>query len=97
MMRVKNRGGTAKLSCRCDSWLAHWERFSNRKADACANVDCSNSAVVGGHVIDAFYLSMDVGIVPICQRCNSQGPDFRFAIDESKTPPVSANTQRTCA
>ena len=32
-MKVKNLNGTSQRTCKCGSWLKHWEKFSGRSAE----------------------------------------------------------------
>ena len=47
-MIVKNLNGTSQRTCKCGSWLKHWENFSGRSAKKCSV--CGKNAEVGGHV-----------------------------------------------
>ena len=76
MHTVKNLNGTAGKTCSCpgtNSWLAHWERKTGRKADMCAS--CTSSAEVGGHVKKVRH-DYSHYIDPLCNACNQKTDEF---------------------
>lgn len=50
MTRVKNINGTSQNTCKCGSWLKHWEKFSGQTANCCGVIGCQRTDVVGAHV-----------------------------------------------
>jgi len=51
-MKVKNINGTRDNTCKCDSWLNHWIRFSGetRLPMFCSEKACTQKPEVGAHV-----------------------------------------------
>lgn len=45
-MEVKNIISTSDNTCKCDSWLAHWEEFSGDTASFCKVETCLKAAKV---------------------------------------------------
>ena len=88
---VKNLNGTGCLSCKCNSWLDHWEKFTNGKAVYCSVIGCTKSAELGGHVIRQNGTDKSHYIIPLCSKCNKLTDAF-----ETNATLVSANVQRTC-
>jgi hypothetical protein len=92
-MRVKNLNGTTQRTCKCGSWLKHWENFGGCFATICSVDGCNNDAEVGGHV-------QKVGsdnkwyIIPLCKSCNNKRGE-ELEIDDN-TELVSANVSETC-
>lgn len=92
-MKVKNINGTSDNSCKCDSWLAHWEEFSGQTANLCVEKACTEKATVGAHVQKDSSTDRAWYIIPLCKTHNK-------ATDEMKlygSPElVSANVSQTC-
>jgi len=93
-MRVKNLNGTSTSKCKCGSWLAHWERFSGKKATKCAVTTCGNKATVGGHVQLESNSNFSWYIIPLCVECNNNRGAVLTIHDN--LPPVPANVSETC-
>jgi len=91
MTYVKNLNGTGDLTCRCDSWLAHWENFTHKQALLCSAVGCIHPAEYGGHVIKQNNPDNSHYIIPLCPKCNKRADVF-----QTDAELVSANVQRTC-
>jgi hypothetical protein len=95
-MRVSNISGTEHNKCLCTSWLNHWLKFSGdgHLASVCAEKRCDRIATLGAHVQKDGSVDLAWHIVPLCDAHNRQTGSFE--IDESVTPPVSANVAETC-
>jgi len=92
-IRVKNLKGTSELSCKCGTWLRHWERRTGRDAAICLVVPCKQqSDLVGAHVIKVGSKDKNRYIVPMCQAHNMSEQDLR--VDDKALAP--ANKQSTC-
>lgn len=92
-MFMYNVPGTSGATCACDSWLAHWEKFSGRTATYCSEKSCTNKLLVGAHVAKVYGNDNKVYIVPLCNAHNQSGK----AVDiPDATPLVSANPAETC-
>ena len=90
---VKNLKGTSELSCKCGTWLRHWERRTGREAEICLVVPCKQrSDLVGAHVIKVGSKDKGIYIVPMCQAHNMSEQDLR--VDDKALAP--ANKQNTC-
>ena len=88
---VKNLSGTGQLTCRCGSWIKHWENFTRQKAYLCSATDCRTPADRGGHVIKQNSVDRQHYIVPLCVACNNRTDTFNISATL-----VSANVQATC-
>ena len=94
-MKVKNLNGTSQTTCKCGSWLEHWENFSGKKAPKyCVVSECTKKNLVGAHVQKDSYADKGWYIIPICKSCNGKhGQDL---IISDSTTLVSANKRKTC-
>ncbi|MBE6105729.1 hypothetical protein [Anaerovibrio lipolyticus] len=91
--RVKNLQGTTDHTPErfgYDTWKSFWEARMNQHFQLCANIKCSNSATVGGHVIRVDKTSKKWYIVPLCSSCNHFGNDNPFLVDSSKLCPANS-------
>lgn len=96
MTLVKNRNGTAELSCKCGTWLKHWENFTKTKAIKCSMVRCFNyQNLVGGHVIQCLSDDRTTYIVPICNSCNQKSSEECYDVGDTVLAP--SNVAETCA
>ena len=92
--RVKNINGTSDHTCRCGSWLQHWENFSSEPYGACAEVQCGKLASVGAHVQKAENHDSSWYIIPLCVKHNAiHGGEIEIV---EYIPLVSANKEKTC-
>lgn len=91
-MKVKNINGTSDNSCKCTSWLAHWEKFSGTKAGTCAEKSCLSQATVGAHV-QKQVTDMAWYIIPLCATHNKKAAEIDLYGDPKL---VSANVSQTC-
>jgi len=89
---VKNLKGTSNKKCNCESWISHWEIFSETKANQCSVIGCSFEAEVGAHVIKCNSSDTNHYIVPICHGHN-QTDDECFTVNKTL---ISANVKETC-
>jgi hypothetical protein len=92
-MKVKNINGTSQNACPCGSWIAHWEKFSGRKAEYCSVSTCLNKAEDGAHVQRANSSDEKWYIIPLCKAHNHTADEL--AILDS-TLLVHANVRETC-
>lgn len=92
-MKVKNINGTSDNVCNCGSWLAHWEKFSNKTAGLCTEKDCIESAEVGAHVQKDSLTDSSWYIVPLCKKHNATKDPLDLV---GTTTFVSANVSNTC-
>ena len=90
---VKNINDTGDLTCKCDSWLNHWEKFSSKKVSTCSALHCTNKVDVGAHVIKCNSNSKEHYIVPLCHHHNQLDNEC-FTISSASL--VSANVSETC-
>ncbi len=89
---VTNLKGTSDKKCHCDSWLSHWEKYSEMNSSKCSIVGCSYNAAVGAHVVKYNSLDKNHYIVPMCQGHNLS--DDNFITVERQL--ISANVNETC-
>ncbi len=90
---VKNLKGTSDLSCRCGTWLRHWERGSGRSATVCWVQGCAKPPEVGAHVKKVGTFDETRYIVPMCQAHNMI--DGNLLLSDA-APLVPSNKQETC-
>ena len=94
-MKVKNKKGTGDLTCKCDSWIDHWNTYSGGSLQIqCCVLGCTNLVDVGAHVIKQDSNDLKTYIVPFCHSCN-QTEDTVFILN-SGTKLASANVSDTC-
>jgi hypothetical protein len=95
-MKVTNINGTSdNTTCKCDSWLKHWENFSGQKLPAyCAEKSCLNKPEHGAHVQKESSTDNSWYIVPLCAKCNGKHGETIEISDSIKL--VSANVSLTC-
>ena len=79
--RVKNVDGTSYSTPPSNyaSWLDFWEQKSGLKSQKCGN--CSDKALLGGHVIQASATDNKRYIVPLCMKCNKISSNETFKVD----------------
>ena len=93
-MKVTNINGTSDNSCRCDSWLDHWEKFGGGLLfNQCAVEGCFYNAQVGAHVKKHNSSDNNWYIIPLCNRHNLTNRTLEI---EDSTRLVSANVRETC-
>lgn len=97
-VKIKNEKGTSNRSCNCNSWLAHWEKYSKSKAGKCAVSSCNEAATVGAHITRPAAQNEDYKthsyIVPMCSSHNSQHEETFQS--KSTLTFVWANVSKTC-
>lgn len=93
MATVKNLKGTADKSCKCKTWLKHWENNSGKSLPStCREVTCMNKDLVGAHVIKVNSSDKDHYIIPLCSSHNQTDGEFNVMDGYF----VSANKSKTC-
>ncbi|MCG6169732.1 hypothetical protein [Leptospira sanjuanensis] len=94
-MKIKNINGTSDNTCKCPSWLAHWEKFSTQKIPAyCSVENCSNKPEVGAHVQRGDVVDFNWYIIPLCKEHNGKKNET-LTIDSS-IKLASGNVSSTC-
>lgn len=94
-MKVKNINGTTQNTCKCGSWLAHWENFSGQSLPTyCPEASCLNKPEVGAHVQKDDPNDQSWYIVPLCREHNAQTGGTLTIINGVAL--VSANVAKTC-
>ncbi|HDU8491122.1 TPA: hypothetical protein RG418_002112 [Aeromonas hydrophila] len=92
-MKVKNIKGTSDNTCKCGSWLKHWEKYSDTKAGLCVEKGCMSEATVGAHVRKDSTTDQSWYIIPLCDSHNKEADEMELF----GTPTlVSANVSKTC-
>lgn len=91
---VKNINGTSGNSCKCGSWLNHWEKLSRTSPRWCAQVACMKEAKHGAHVLRADSVISKWFIIPLCEAHNAQRGEQLYVMDS--TIFISANKKETC-
>ena len=95
-MKVKNVSGTSERSCKCGSWIEHWNNFNKGQvATVCRAKGCSNKDIVGAHVKKITTGDNKEYIVPFCSSHNQQ-TNPKWIVLVSGTDLVPANKQKTC-
>ena len=93
--KVKNINGTTDDTCRCGSWLNHWEKYGGILAGVCVEKSCAKPAEVGAHVMKVESIDQGHYIVPLCRDHNAlSGQEIEI---RGSAKMVSANTKETCA
>ncbi len=94
-MKIRNINGTADTTCKCGTWLKHWEKFSGlTKPTYCPVDNCTKTDLVGAHVQKGGgSTDQKWYIYPLCNAHNQHTgeldvPDFYRL--------VSANKKETC-
>jgi len=93
-IRVKNINGTSDNTCKCGTWLKHWEKFSGKTAGLCTEIRCQNKAEVGAHVQKSYSSDSSWFIIPLCTAHNNMKGQEIDVMDG--TTFISANTKETC-
>lgn len=91
MPRVKNVNGISSITCKCGCWLNHWERYSGKTANYCAEQKCIEEDVVGACVRKVNSSDQNLYIVPLCKIHNVS----KSELDIVGTL-VTANREVTC-
>jgi hypothetical protein len=94
-MEVKNINGTVQNTCKCGSWLEHWENFSGQSLPIyCSDSLCTQKPEVGAHVQKANSADDSWYIVPLCKAHNGKTGESLTIMDFIEL--VSANVSLTC-
>jgi hypothetical protein len=94
MIKVKNRTGTSGLTCKCKSWLTHWEKHGNSMSFFCAEKDCySFFDLVGAHVKKTNVKDNIWYIIPLCKKHNNSTDELEI---RDHIVLVPANVAETC-
>ena len=94
-MKIRNINGTSDSSCKCGSWIEHWENFSKQNRPTyCPVADCFEKDIVGAHVQKgAGSTDQKWYIYPLCSAHNKQTGELEVP-DSYEL--VSANKKETC-
>ena len=98
-VKIKNENGTAvRPNCNCGPWIAHWEKFSKKKAGLCSVDGCNEKGTEGAHTTRPAAKNEDYKthsyIVPMCKSHNGKhGETFTSKSDVTF---VWANVKETC-
>lgn len=93
-MKVKNINGTSDNTCKCGSWLKHWEKFSHKSLPTyCVESTCTKVPSVGAHVQKDSTTDNKWYIIPLCDSHNKKTAELTIA---DSTTLVSANVSETC-
>jgi len=94
-MKVININGTSDNTCKCDSWLDHWKKFSGQSLSKyCSEVKCMQGPEVGAHVQKDSSSDTNWYIVPLCKTHNGETGKSLEISDNIKL--ASANVSETC-
>jgi hypothetical protein len=96
-MKVTNIDGTRDNTCKCDSWLAHWEKFNPAGQTVptyCPAMSCINKPEVGAHVQKHSSSDKSWYIIPLCSKCNAKTGKSLEVSDSISL--ASANVSETC-
>lgn len=94
-MKVRNINGTSDTTCKCGSWLKHWEKYSGQpKPTFCPAGTCIKTDIVGAHVQKGGgSTDQKWYIYPLCSAHNKHVGELDVS-DNYKL--VSANKKETC-
>ena len=94
-MKVKNINGTSDNTCKCNSWLDHWKRFSGQSVPTyCPEEKCTLKPEVGAHVQKDGYADDSWYIIPLCKTHN--GETGKTVTVSDSIALASANVSKTC-
>jgi hypothetical protein len=93
-MRIRNINGTSDNTCKCGSWLQHWEKFSGQDVTYCPVGGCLEKVAVGAHVQKDSNTDSSWYIFPLCKKHNGETGKTLNVSDAYKL--VSANVSKTC-
>ena len=94
-MKVTNINGTSDNTCKCVSWLEHWEKYSGQSLPSyCAESKCMSKPEVGAHVQKDSTSDKSWYIIPLCKTHNAEKGKSITVIDSIKL--ASANVKDTC-
>ena len=94
-MKVININGTSQNTCKCGSWLAHWQKFSGQALSKwCSERNCIKAPEVGAHVQKDGSTDKGWYIVPFCDEHNKKTGASLDLMDSATL--VSANVSETC-
>jgi hypothetical protein len=94
-VKLKNINGISDNTCKCGSWLKHWERYSREKVGECSAISCFDPATIGAHVKKTDNSDDYWYIVPLCAKHNAM-TNQEIEVKDSVTI-VMTNTKITCA
>ncbi len=94
-MKIRNINGTSQTTCKCGSWLKHWEKFSGQSVTYCpiSSPNCLHTDLVGAHVQKADSTDNKWYIYPLFSAHNQSTGTLE--VNESYKF-VSANKKETC-
>ncbi len=94
MVTITNINGTSHITCKCGSWLNHWQSFSMQNLPRYCPVEgCHQRDLVGAFVQRAYSIIQKWYIIPLCSTHNVS----KYDLDVSDTIAfVSANKSETC-
>ena len=94
-MKVRNINGTSSNTCKCGSWLKHWEIFGGQTLPKyCPESSCLQKPEVGAHVQKDSSTDNDWYIIPLCSAHNAE--KGKSIVVSDGTILVSANVAATC-
>ena len=96
-MKVTNINGTSDNTCKCTSWLAHWEKFNPAGQSLptyCPEKSCIKKPEVGAHVQKDSNSDRNWYIIPLCSEHNSK-TGAAIEVGDSISL-ASANVSDTC-
>ncbi len=82
------------MACKCDSWLDHWDRFSDQSPTYCPVEECMSHIEIGARVQKESPADDSWYIVPLCQKHNARTGESLLVNDNVKM--VSTNGKETC-
>ena len=88
--KITNINGATDRVCRCGSWLAHWEKLSERKQLLCPEVDCDQRAMVGALVQKEGDTDGRWYIIPLCHAHSAMNGQELEVVDAARLVPAEA-------
>jgi len=95
-MKIKNLNNTTDNDCKCNSWLDHWLKFSDKSSlpKSCGIGGCSAKPDVGAHVKKVDSVDNKWYILPVCYSHNARkNEEFEKKNDVEL---VIADVTKTC-
>ncbi len=93
---LKHIRGTGSRSCRCGTWIRHYERISGLNRRRCCAYGCSNAATHGAHVRISRGSNNKEWIALTCQECNKPGSVEEFRIVQNTLLVTATKCQCPC-
>ena len=96
-MKVRNINGTSDNTCKCSSWIEHWENYNPAGQSIpsyCPEKTCLKKPTEGAHVQKDDSSDNSWYIIPLCSEHNAKHGETIEVSDSVSL--ASANVSKTC-